>query len=350
MRRVVQAVRRTAGFAQHTRTLSTNKDWTESAVKGRVAAEVSEDVTDYSEFHQPVGRLLKQLPSKQDDIQQYRLSTEQLRFYDNNGYVGGVPALSSQQCDMLLEELATLADPSNPHPGHGLFHEYHANQTQDPNNVLLHALGHWRITPGFHDLIFLPSITVPASQLVVRHGSAPFSAVRFWHDQLFCKPAHHGGNVAWHQDYSYWTRTRPMQHLTVHVALEDQTADNGAIMYVPGSHHWTRDGAPLPITADDFADMDSIQAVLTEDERRHWKPVHCCLKKGEAVFHHPLVVHGSYGNRSPRSRRAAVVNYFADGTTANTDGPLMDGIPAVPRGQPCAGRFFPLVFDPRWCM
>ena len=30
----------------------------------------------------------------------------------------------------------------------------------DPNNVLLHALCHWRMTPAFHDLCFLPSIAV----------------------------------------------------------------------------------------------------------------------------------------------------------------------------------------------
>jgi hypothetical protein len=29
-------------------------------------------------------------------------------------------------------------------------------------------------------------------------------SVRFFHDQLFCKPPHHGGVVAWHQDYSVW--------------------------------------------------------------------------------------------------------------------------------------------------
>ena len=98
--------------------------------------------------------------------------------------------------------------------------------------------------------------------------------------------------VQWHQDYSYWDRTGPMAHLTVHIALDDQTADNGALLHgararwllchawaihvpglchacavhmptchahahalpgalhwVPGSHRWTRGGGPLPQAA-----------------------------------------------------------------------------------------------------
>jgi ectoine hydroxylase-related dioxygenase (phytanoyl-CoA dioxygenase family) len=81
--------------------------------------------------------------------------------------------------------------------------------------------------------------------------------VRFWHDQIFYKPAHHGGVVAWHQDYSYWTRTTPMAHLSCWIGLDDATRENGCVHYIPGSHRWNL----LPITglADD---MDSIQTVL----------------------------------------------------------------------------------------
>ena len=40
-----------------------------------------------------------------------------------------------------------------------------------------------------------------------------------------------------------------MAHLTVHIALDDQTLENGALHWVPGSHLWTRDGGPLPQAA-----------------------------------------------------------------------------------------------------
>lgn len=63
------------------------------------------------------------------------------------------------------------------------------------------------------------------------------------------------------------------------------------------NHRWHREGMPLPVTDDSFGDMQSIETVLTEEERRAFQPVSAELKRGEASIHHPLTVHGSYANR-----------------------------------------------------
>jgi hypothetical protein len=94
-----------------------------------------------------------------------------------------------------LDELLTQL------PGHELFYEFHSNESSDTEHILFHALGAWRIAPAYHDVLWNPPFVMAASQLL---GDVP---VRFWHDQLFYKPAKKGGVVAWHQDYSYWTRT-----------------------------------------------------------------------------------------------------------------------------------------------
>ncbi|GFR83349.1 phytanoyl-CoA dioxygenase [Elysia marginata] len=77
--------------------------------------------------------------------------------------------------------------------------------------------------------------------------------------------------------------------------------------------------------------MEGIKTILTEEELAQFKPVKTLLKKGEASIHHPLSVHGSYGNRSDRCRRSAVLNYFADGTFSDSDEPMLKGsvIPKV---------------------
>jgi hypothetical protein len=57
-------------------------------------------------------------------------------------------------------------------------------------------------------------------------------------------------------------------------------------------------------------------------------------------------VHGSFANYSDRSRKAFVLNVFADGTISNSDEPLLEGVPVIPKGQKMEGKFFPLIFDP----
>jgi hypothetical protein len=286
---------------------------------------------DLSRHHEPVTDLFR-WPSNPSDWRQYRLSHEQIEFFHAHGYLAGIRLLSDEQIEWLRTELAGLIDPAHPH--HDLFYEFHSNESNDPAKVLFHALGAWRIAPGFHDLLWNPAFLVPASQLL--NGS-----VRFWHDQLFCKPAHQGGVVAWHQDYSYWTRTQPMAHLSCWIGLDDSTRENGCVHYVPGSHRWDL----LPITGL-AKDMHAIEQVLTGAQKAEFKPIAIELKAGECSFHHPLMVHGSYENRSEHARRGAVINVFRDGVRSASNNPLLDGVPPIPAGERIGGQFFPLLFSP----
>ncbi|HLL75953.1 MAG TPA: phytanoyl-CoA dioxygenase family protein [Pyrinomonadaceae bacterium] len=286
---------------------------------------------DLSTRHGPVGPLFRQ-PETAEEWARYGLSDEQVESFGEHGYVAGVRVLSDEQVETLRAELSELADPA--HPRNHLFYEFHTNESPDPSRVLFHALGAWRVAPGFHDLLWNPAFTVPAAQLLG-------GRVRFWHDQLFCKPARHGGVVAWHQDYSYWTRTVPVAHLSCWIGLDDSTKENGCLHYVPGSHRWRL----LPVTGL-AGDMEAIQSVLSDDQRAAFKPVAIELKRGEASFHHPLMMHGSFENRSERPRRAAVVNVFRDGVRSASDRPPLEGVPAVPAGEKMAGQFFPVLLDP----
>jgi ectoine hydroxylase-related dioxygenase (phytanoyl-CoA dioxygenase family) len=284
-------------------------------------------IRDLSVEHQPVTSLF---PTDRAGAQ-YALHPAQVDFFHEHGYLSGVRILSDEQVERLREELSRLLDASPEE--RELFYEYNSNESTDPNHVLFHALGAWRIAPGFHDLLWHPALTVPAAQLL--GGS-----VRFWHDQLFCKPARHGGVVAWHQDYSYWTRTQPLAHLTCWISLDDANRDNGCLHYIARSHHWP----DLPITGL-AGDMTAINSVLNEEQRREFQhPIAVELKKGEASFHHPRLVHGSFANYSGDSRRATVVNVMKDGVRSASNDPLLRGVPAIGAGEKLEGQFFPLLY------
>lgn len=287
-------------------------------------------IEDLSAIHHPITSLFPSL--KDDDFERYCLSNEDVEFFHEQGYLAGVQLLDPTHVEVLKGELTEFFDPK--HDGHDLWHEYHTNESGDPERVLFHALGAWRLRPGFHDLLWNPAFLVPASQLLG-------GGVRFWHDQLFCKPARHGGNVAWHQDYSYWIRTQPMAHLTCWAGLDRATQENGCLQYIPGSHHWDL----LPITGL-AGDMEAIQDVLTDKQWEAFQnPVAIELEPGQCSFHHPLMVHGSFGNQTEHPRRALVLNVMRDGVQSHTNDELLPGVPVIPSGQEMAGQFFPLLYS-----
>src|SRR3989449_11758182 len=108
-------------------------------------------IEDLSRYHQPVGTLLARSTAP-GDWEQYRLNKEQLEFFRENGYLKGVRILSDEQVEIVRTELEQLMNPA--HPGRHLFHEYHSNESTDPDRVVFHALGAWRVLPGFHDLLW----------------------------------------------------------------------------------------------------------------------------------------------------------------------------------------------------
>ncbi|MEK6249987.1 MAG: phytanoyl-CoA dioxygenase family protein [Planctomycetales bacterium] len=285
-----------------------------------------------SEHHSPVSDLFQVVRSATESCE-YELDGSQIEFFNEHGYVKGIRLFTDTQVESLRKELAGFLNPQ--HPGCELWYEYHSNESSEPDAMLFHALGAWRIAAGCHDALWNPAFTIPASQLLG-------GAVRFWHDQLFCKPARQGGVVAWHQDYSYWTRTGPMAHLTCWIGLDDTNIDNGCLHYVPGSHRWKL----LP-TTELAGDMEGIKKILTAEQwSRFQNPEPVEMKVGEASFHHPLTMHGSFANRSAHPRRAIVINVVRNGVKSLSDEPLLEGTDVIPQGHPLGGRFYPLLFDP----
>ncbi|TWF39985.1 phytanoyl-CoA dioxygenase PhyH [Chitinophaga polysaccharea] len=289
---------------------------------------------DLADHGGPVGDLFPQ-PLSAKDWEPYILSEAQVRDFQENGYISGIPLLSANQVDVLNKELEQLQTPGEKEKE--LFFHYESNESEDPDKVLFHAIGGWRITPGFHDLIWSPAYRMAAYQLL----GVPF---RLFHDQLFCKPARHGGVVAWHQDFSYWTFTKPMHHLTCWIGLDDANTENGCLYYVPGSHQW----GLLPITGL-TGDMDAVRGVLSEEQVRIFdKKVANELPRGYASFHHPLMMHGSYANYSERPRRAIVLNAMADGTLSNINNyerlEALRHFPPMPHDVALTSRHFPLLF------
>jgi ectoine hydroxylase-related dioxygenase (phytanoyl-CoA dioxygenase family) len=274
-------------------------------------------------------------PKGPEEWLQYALNEEQVIQFNELGYLHGIKVLNSEQIDTLSEQLHEMVNPE--HEGNEFFYEYHSNESEDPETAIFHALGAWRVRPAFHDVLWNPAFTMAAYQLLGTN-------FRLFHDQLFSKPARHGGVVAWHQDFSYWTWTAPMSHLTCWIGLDDVDKENGCMYYIPKSHRWG-----LLEKESLTGDMDAIREKLTEEQVTDFdKKVPVEMKAGEASFHHPLLMHGSYKNNSERGRRSTIINVFADGVVSNrkddgSNAPGADNYPRIDKGEKMGGAYYPLL-------
>ena len=136
--------------------------------------------------------------------------------------------------------------------------------------------------------------------------------VLLFRSTLMFKPAFHGSAHGLHQDSAYWPMNPPSL-ITVSIALNDATPENGCLQVIPKSHRWgLQDWGRIsrrhdePLT--DRADIDLSNQI------------HVPLKAGSALFFHSLMVHGSSANQSPHSRNTALYAYFPPSVRMNSSG------------------------------
>jgi len=142
------------------------------------------------------------------------------------------------------------------------------------------------------------------------------------------KPPFDGHPVLWHQDGSYWP-LEPMRVVTLWLAVDDSTPENGCLRVIPGTH--TPGLLGLRRRTDVANVLSSEIAVDAVDESR---AVDVVLRAGDVSVHHPNVIHGSNANTSPRRRAGLTIRYIPT-TTRITRTPWPTAF--LLRGNPIPG-------------
>ena len=122
------------------------------------------------------------------------------------------------------------------------------------------------------------------------------------------KPAGLGTELQWHQDR--WTDLDRDPQITIWLALNDATVENGCMKIVPGSHCTLLN----PEHGAGFLTPEMIDDLINE-----YDPEFLELKAGEAVLLHNWMLHSSEVNHTDVPRRAFSVCYM-DGATRSSRG------------------------------
>jgi ectoine hydroxylase-related dioxygenase (phytanoyl-CoA dioxygenase family) len=122
------------------------------------------------------------------------------------------------------------------------------------------------------------------------------------------KPPGDGMPVLWHQDGSYWP-LEPMEVVTLWLAVDDSTPDNGCMRVIPGTHR---------IDLQQLIRRPDVRSVLSSeidpslvDESQ---AVDVVLKAGDVSVHHPNIIHGSNANTSTQRRCGLTIRYIPTST------------------------------------
>ncbi|MDB4384929.1 phytanoyl-CoA dioxygenase family protein [Opitutaceae bacterium] len=218
----------------------------------------------------------------------HRLTEDQKKSYEENGYLLGLPAIYTpeemQEFNRELPNLMALLESEETSKDIREWHETSTYLYEICMNPKILNLVEGVLGPNFY----------------------------CWASNFFIKDPQSTSTVGWHQDAYYWPMA-PMRSVTVWLAFDDVDEVNGGMKLIPGSHkggiinHRRSEETDSVLTLE-LADGTDFRA----DGAVQWK-----LNAGECSLHDDRAIHGSPANPSDRRRAGLTIRY--SGTEVKND-------------------------------
>ena len=222
------------------------------------------------------------------------LTQEQIDFYQTNGYIVVENVISAKDIAELRKITDEFVDKSS--------------EVTEHTNVFDLEPGHTPESPQLRR-IKNPVALHPIYDRMLRHDYILDSVaqligpnIRYDTSKLNMKSAGVGSPVEWHQDFAFAADVTNDDMLSVGLAIDDMTRDNGCLLFIPGSHkgpvynHHQNDVFVGAITNPDFTPDNAV-------------PIE--VKAGGITIHHTRTLHASAPNLSGQSRRLFLLQYCA---------------------------------------
>ena len=209
----------------------------------------------------------------------FSLTSEQLKQYEEEGYVAPIDVLSKEEANEVKEEIE-LIEKKWPNELEGLGRNY------------IHL-----ISPVFDKVCNNTKILDAVESLIGKN-------ILICGTTLFVKNPNEKGFVSFHQDAKY-IGLEPYNWVTAWVAITDANEENGCMRMWSGSHK-----NDLQYHNQKFDENNLLTRGQTVENvpMNETKPV--ILKAGQISLHHPKVVHGSGLNKSNDRRIGFVIQSY----------------------------------------
>ncbi len=235
------------------------------------------------------------------------LTQEQINYYRKNGYLTIDGFLSEEELEIWRN---TLADALKQRQGRKFPHsELKTGEDDGINtdatyfgNVFDQIINLWMTHDGMKELILDKRIGKMATQL------ADVEGIRVWHDQALIKKPW-ANPTSWHIDTPFWSFSH-REALSIWIALDDVTVQNGCLYFMPGSHLDTKFDEPN-------IGMNMGEIFREYPQYIDKKPFVSVIKAGSCSFHNGLNIHAAGPNMTNGYRRAMTCAFMPDGATFN---------------------------------
>jgi phytanoyl-CoA hydroxylase len=237
----------------------------------------------------------------------FQLTEEQVASYQDNGFIVIEDFLSPDELEhwrsAVMEAVTERGGKKMPGKDMKVGEDDGINEDAEYfGKVFDQLLNLWQTNDKVKELMIDERIGEMAAKLAGVEG------IRIWHDQaLFKRPW--ANPTAWHLDTPFWSFS-DRRALSIWVALDDATLENGCLYFIPGSFKET--------TYENKGigkNMDGIFEVYPQFAKT--SPYVAKMKAGSCSFHNGLTIHGAGANMTPGFRRAMTCAYMPEGNVFN---------------------------------
>jgi len=235
---------------------------------------------------------------------QAKLSTEQVGFFERNGYLIARKLADKKVVSAIREatvrDLAVEKQPL----------EYEAEVKYPGSPKSLDAPGGHTVRrlksvygrdPAIDAWAKAPEISVRIRQLL--NTKKPV-LLRNHHNSIMTKQPEFSSHTGWHQDVRYWNYERP-EFVNAWLALSHEDPLNGGMQLIPGTHR--QDFSSIRYDKDKFLRED-----LAENRALIDQAVLAELEAGDVLFFHANLFHMAGRNQTSKAKLALVFSYRDD--------------------------------------
>ena len=206
------------------------------------------------------------------------LSSNQLKQYNDNGYVAPIDVLSAEEAFKARQEIE-------------LIEKEMPSEIDKSGRYNVHL-----ISPELDKIVHNSKILDAVESIIGKN-------ILVCSTTLFIKNPNQTGYVSYHQDAKY-IGLEPHNWVTAWVAITDSYEENGCMRMWPGSHIEIRDHNQKFDQGNLLTRGQTVENVPENDVQS------VELKAGQMSLHHPRIVHGSGLNKSNDRRIGFVIQSY----------------------------------------